>query len=190
MATSLQLSAVQGLNCQNRTGGVKELYIIPTSDVESITLGTTEHDITNIVFVTAGNGFGKINFKRGEAEVTESMEQENEVVVNFAVPNPTAAQRKQLNDIRKNCESYVVARLYDSDILLFIGYDGVALDEAFSTFQSLESTSGRAKTDANLFNFNLVASQGEIVRVLTGISGASATTTDTIVAELLAATSV
>ena len=190
MPAGLLLAAVAGINCP-KTGGVKRLFTIKTSDVVSITLGS-DHDITNIVFLGAGNGFGEVNFKRGECQLTEAMEQQNEVIVNFAVPNPTKAQRKQLNDIRKACEQYMVAELYDDDRLLFVGYDAVAEAEGFAAFQSMDFDSGRAKTDANLMAFNMRAEQGELVRVLSGISGATvpATTKPAIIAELLAATSV
>ena len=190
MAANLSLAAVAGSNCP-RTAGVKELYTIPTADISSITLGT-DHDITNIVFDNAGVGFGKINFKRGECEVTEAMERSNQVEVNFAVANPTSTQRKELQAIKDSCEQYMVARLYDGDRLLFIGYDEEFGDEAFAAFMSAESTSGRAKADDNLFSFTMMAEQGEFLRVLSGISGATvpATTVPAIVAELVAATSV
>jgi hypothetical protein len=188
MAASLSLAAVAGTNCP-KTAGVKELYTIPTGAMVSVTLGS-DHDITNLVFENAGDGFGKLNFKRGECEVTESMEKSNEVSVNFAVANPTSTQRKELTLIKNACEQYMVARLYDGDRLLFIGYDAESLEEGFVSFGSFESTSGRAKSDDNLFSMTMTAEQGEPLRVLSGISGASATTVTAIVAELKAATSV
>ena len=118
------------------------------------------------------------------------MERSNEVNVNFAVANPTSTQRKELTAIRNACEQYMVARLYDQDTLLFIGYDEESLEEGFVAFSSFESTSGRAKTDDNLFSMTMKAEQGEPLRILSGISGASASTKAAIVAELLAATSV
>jgi len=188
MSANLQLLPVAGTNCP-KTAGVKELYTIKVEDLPTIALGT-DHDITNLVFASAGDGFGKINFKRGECEVTESMERSNEVNVNFAVANPTSTQRKELTEIRNACEQYMVARLYDQDTLLFIGYDEESLEEGFVAFASFESTSGRAKTDDNLFSMTMKAEQGEPLRILSGISGASASTPAAIVAELLAATSV
>ena len=190
MAANLSLAAVAGTNCP-KTGGVKELYVIKVADVTSFVLGS-DHDITNLVFTTVTEGFGKMNFKRGECEVTENMERSNEVKVNFAVANPTSTQRKELTAIKNSCEQYMVARLYDGDRLLFIGYDEESLEEGFLAFESFESTSGRAKTDDNLFSMTMAAEQGEPLRVLSGISGAStpATTVTAIVAELIAATSV
>ena len=191
MSASLSLTAVGGINC-NKRAGVKTLYIIKTADITSITAGTVAHDITNMVFAVVGNGFGKVSFKRGECEVTESMEQNNEVGIAFSVPNPNKEQRFQLEAIRKSCEMYAVARLYDDERLLFVGYDAVAEEEAFAKFNNLESTSGKATSDENLFTMNLMAEQGEMLRVLSGISGAStpATTVVAIEAELIAATSV
>ena len=189
MAASIGLSAVAGVNC-NKRAGVKTLYVIPTADVSSIVAGTTAHDITDITFASAGAGFGKVNFKRGECEVTESMEVTNEVAVAFSVPNPTKEQRFELEGIRKKCEMYAVARLYDDERLLFIGYDAVAEDEGFLKFNNLESTSGKATSDENLFTMNLMAEQGEMLRVLSELSGVSATTTTAIEAELIAATNV
>jgi len=191
MPANLSLQAVAGTNCP-KTAGVKELYTIKVEDLPTIELGS-DHDITNLVFANAGNGFGQINFKRGECEVTESMERSNEVNVNFSVANPTSTQRKELTAIKNACEQYMVARLYDDDRLLFIGYDEESLEEGFVSFASFESTSGRAKTDDNLFSMTMMADQGEPLRVLSGISGASpspATTTAEIIAELKAATSV
>ncbi len=190
MAANLILAAAGGTNCP-KTGGVKELYTIPVTDMNSITLGSN-HDITNMVFSSVGVGFGKLNFKRGECEVTESMERANDVQVNFAVPNPTALQRKELTAIKNSCEQYMVARLYDGDRLLFIGYDEESLDEGFVSFSSFESTSGRAKADDNLFSMTMSAEQGEPLRVLSGISGATspATTVTEIITELVDATSV
>ena len=188
MAASLSLAAVSGTNCP-KTAGVKELYTIPVGDMVSVTLGA-DHDITDLVFATAGDGFGRINFKRGECDVAEAMEKSNLVTVNFAVANPTSTQRKELTLIKNSCEQYMVARLYDSDRLLFIGYDAESLEEGFVSFASFESTSGRAKADDNLFSMTMTAEQGEPLRVLSGISGASATTVTAIVAELVAATSV
>lgn len=191
MSANLQLLPVAGTNCP-KTAGVKELYTIKVEDLPTILLGTN-HDITNLVFANAGDGFGKLNFKRGECEVTESMERSNEVNVNFAVANPDATQRKELTAIRNACEQYMVARLYDQDRLLFIGFDEESLEEGFVSFSSFESTSGRAKTDDNLFSMTMTADQGEPLRILSGISGASggaASTPTAIVAELLAATSV
>ena len=190
MSANLSLAAVAGTNCP-KTAGVKELYTIKLEDITSITLGS-DHDITDLVFASVGVGFGKINFKRGECEVTESMERSNEVSVNFAVANPTSTQRKSLTEIKNACEQYMVARLYDQDRLLFVGYDAESLDEGFAAFASFESTSGRAKTDDNLFSMTMTAEQGEPLRVLSGISGATipAITPTAIVAELLAATSV
>jgi len=186
MAASLFLNSVEGNNCP-KTSGVKQLFTIKTSDITSIALGS-DHDITNIVFAVAGAGFGQVNFKRGECEVTEAMERSNEVNVNFAVANPTSTQRKELTAIKNACEQYLVARLYDSDRILFIGYDAESLDEGFAAFKSFESTSGRAKTDDNLFSMTMMADQGEPLRVLSELSGASATTATAIIAELLAAT--
>jgi len=188
MAASLFLTSTAGTNCP-KTSGVKQLFTIKTSDISVITLGAN-HDITNIEFAVSGSGFGQVNFKRGECEVTESMEKSNEVNVNFAVPNPTAGQRKELTEIKNACEQYMVARMYDSDRLLFIGYDAESLDEGFAAFKSFESTSGRAKTDDNLFSMTMMADQGEPLRVLSGLSGVTATTATAIVAELLAATNV
>ena len=190
MAANLILATASGTNCP-KTGGVKELYTIPVADMKSVTLGSN-HDITNMEFNSAGVGFGKLNFKRGECEVTESMERANDVQVNFAVPNPTALQRKELTAIKNSCEQYMVARLYDGDRLLFIGYDEESLDEGFVSFSSFESTSGRAKADDNLFSMTMSAEQGEPLRVLSGISGATspATTVTEIITELVDATSV
>ena len=137
MSANLSLAAVAGTNCP-KTAGVKELYTIKVEDMVSVSLGT-DHDITNLVFAGAGDGFGKLNFKRGECEVTESMERSNEVSVNFAVANPTSTQRKELTAIRNACEQYMVARLYDGDRLLFVGYDAESLDEGFAAFSSFES---------------------------------------------------
>lgn len=191
MAASLALAAVSGTNCTKRAG-VKAIYIIPTADMVSISAGTSAHDIDDMVFAGVGNGFGRVNFKRGECEVTESMEQNNEVSVIFSVPNPNAAQRFELEAIRTSCETYAVAELYDDERLLFIGYDAVAEEEAFLSFNSLESTSGKAVTDENLFTMTLTAEQGEMLRVLSGIASATvpATTKTAILAELIAATSV
>jgi hypothetical protein len=179
-----------GANCP-KTGGIKAIYLSPASHIESITAGSS-HDITNIVFDTSGIGFGAIEFKRGEAELTESSENTNEVVINIALPNPNAAQRKQLNDIKKVCEMQAVVELYDDQRLLYVGWDVEAEFEAFLKYQSHEFTSGRAKSDANLFQLNLMAEHSEPLRVLSGISGATvpATTKAAIIAELLAATSV
>lgn len=190
MPANLSLTATAGINCP-KTAGVKELFIIPTGDVESITLGSN-HDITDIVFDTVGTGFGKINFKRGECEVTEAFERMNEVSVVFSLPNPTALQRKELQAIKGSCELYAVARLYDRDELLFIGYDAIAQEEGFLTNSTSASTTGKLKTDDNFTTPTLVAEQGEYIRVLSGISGATvpATTTPAMVAELIAATSV
>lgn len=190
MAASLALAKGANLNCP-QTAGVKELYTIPIADVESLTASNSVHSITNIVFVTGGNGFGKIEFKRGECELTQTFEQQNEVVVNFAVPNPSADQLFQLEAIRKSCEQYMVARTYD-DKFIFVGWDAISGDEAFARFQTAETTTGRAKTDANLTSFSMMAEQAELCRILTGISGATtpATTASAIAAELIAATSV
>lgn len=185
MPANLSLTGT-GLDCP-KIAGIKKLFIIPTADISLITLGT-DHDITNIEFATSGNGFGALDFKRGEAELTETFERMNEVTVNFALPNPTAAQRKQLQSIKDTCEMYVVAQLYDRNELLFAGYDAVSQEEGFLTHQTAEGTTGRAKDDDPLTSVTLVAEQGEYVRVLSEISGATATTTAEIVAELLAAT--
>ena len=189
MAAALSLIATSGVNCP-RTGGVKSIRIIPTSGITEIVASATKHSITDLTFATAGAGFGVLNFKRGEAELTESMEQSNEVIINFAVPNPTAEQRFDLEKIRKNCESYLVVELYDKETLLFVGWDKLAEEEAFASFQSLESTSGRAKTDANLFAFNLRAEHSEILRTLSELSSVSATTKTAIFAELDSPTNV
>lgn len=191
MPANLSLEVVAGTNCP-KTAGVKELYTIKVEDLPTITLGT-DHDITNLVFAVAGNGFGKINFKRGECEVTEAMERSNAVKVIFSVANPTKTQRKELTEIRNACEQYMVARLYDDNRMLFVGYDEESLEEGFVAFESFASTSGKLKTDDNLFAMTMAAEQGEPLRILSGISGASggaASTPAAIVAELLAATSV
>jgi len=188
MPANLSLAAVAGTNCP-KTAGVKELYTIPVGDINSITLGST-HDITNIVFKVAGDGFGKINFKRGECEVTEAMERSNAVKVIFSVANPTKEQRKSLTAIKNSCEQYMVARLYDQDTLLFVGYDEESLDEGFVAFESFASTSGKLKTDDNLFAMTMAAEQGEPLRVVSALTGATATTTTQIVTELVNATTV
>ena len=190
MAATLALASVSGLNCP-KVGGVKALYVIPASDISSLTFGS-DHDVTDIVFGSVGVGFGKIEFKRGECEVTESMERSNQVNVTFAVPNPTSTQRKEMEAIRNNCELNVVAELYDSERFLYIGNDNVYQEEAFARVTTTESTSGKAKEDDNLFAVTMSAEQGEYLRVLSGISGATtpATTAAQIRAELIAATSV
>ncbi len=189
MAAALSLIATSGVNCP-RTGGVKSLRIIPTSGITEIVASATKHSITDLTFATAGAGFGVINFKRGEAELTESMEQFNEVIINFAVPNPTAEQRFDLEKIKKNCESYLVVELYDKETLLFVGWDKIAEEEAFASFKNLESTSGRAKTDSNLFAFNLRAEHSEILRTLSELTSVTATTKTAIFAELDSPTNV
>lgn len=189
MPANLSLTGT-GLDCP-KIAGIKKLFIIPTADISLITLGA-DHDITNIVFETAGEGFGTIDFKRGEAEVTETFERMNEVTVNFALPNPTSTQRLALQKIKDTCEMYAVAQLYDRNELLFIGYDAVSEEEGFLTHQTAEGTTGRAKDDDNYTSVTLVAQQGEYVRVLSEISGTTpaSETTAEIVAELLAATNV
>ena len=186
---SIALTAVAGVNC-NKRAGVKALYLIKTSEITDIVCGTTSHDITDITFGSVGVGFGKINFKRGECEVTESGERSNTATVNFAVPNPNAAQRFELEAISKQCELYAVAELYDNERLLFVGYDSIGEDESFLSYTSNESTSGKAQEDDNLFSMVLTATQSEILRVVTGLSGVSATTKTAIIAELVAATNV
>lgn len=188
MAANLKLDTVSGLNCP-RIVSVKELYTIKTSDIASITLGS-DHNITDIAFAVSSAGFGRVYFKRGECEITESMEQMNEVNVIFSVSSPTSTQRKELQAIKNACEQYFVARLYDRDELLFIGYDAVVGEEGFVKFSTAEGTSGKAKTDDALYTFTMMAEQGELVRVLSGLSTVSATTTTAIVTELLAATNV
>jgi hypothetical protein len=61
MAASLSLAAVAGTNCP-KTAGVKELYTIPVGDMLSVTLGS-DHDITDLVFANAGDGFGRTKFQ-------------------------------------------------------------------------------------------------------------------------------
>ena len=189
MAANLALTKAAGVNCP-KTGGVKRLFAIKTDDINTITLGTMAHDVTDLLFATSGKGFGELGFKRGECELTESMERSNTVEVNFSIPNPNAAQRFQLEQIRNACEQYYVAELYDDERLLFIGYDGTYQEEAFVSFTSAESTSGRAKDDDNLFSMTMTAEQGEFLRVLSGLSSVSATTNAAIIAELIAATNV
>lgn len=190
MPAGLLLATATGLNCP-KIASVKELYTIKTSDIDSITLGS-DHDITNIVFGTAGNGFGKVVFKRGECEMTETASQMNEVNVIFSVPSPTNTQRKQLQAIKDACEQYMVVRLYDGDRFLFVGYDAVVGEEGFVRFNTAASSTGKAKGDAALMTFTMTAEQVELVRGLSGISGATvpATTAVAIAAELIAATSV
>jgi hypothetical protein len=190
MPANLSLTGT-GFNCP-KIAGVKKIWFIPTADIKLITLGTTAHDITDLEFVTSGNGFGEIAFKRGEAELTQTYERMNEVVVNFAVPNPTKEQLFSLQKIKDTCEMYAVVQTYDRDELFFVGYDKVATDEGFLTHQTAAATTGRAKADDNLTSVSLIAEQGEYVRVLSGISGTTppSTTTAAIIAELLAATNV
>jgi hypothetical protein len=187
---SLPLSKQANVNC-NRIGGIKSIFLTTTSTINGITLGSN-HDITNLVFATAGTGFAQVNFKMGEAELTESAEMMNTVSLNFAIPNPDATRRKELQVIKDACEMYAVVELYDGNELLFVGYDKIVENEGFLKHGTTESTSGRGKTDANLFSATLTAEQGEYVRVLSGISGATvpATTKTAIIAELLVPTSV
>lgn len=184
---TLPLTKDTALNCK-RIAGVKELYLIKTSGIATMVAGTTAHDITDITFANSGEGFGKIEFKRNECEVTENKELMNEVEVNFAIPNPSASARKQLQDIDDACEMIAVARLYDKDTLLVIGYDAKAGFEAFLHQETTESTSGRAKDDENLFSMTLRAEHQEYLRVLSEVDGE--TTVAGIVAELLAGTNV
>lgn len=186
MAASLALAKGANLNCP-QTAGVKELYVIPVEDVATIVASPTSHAITNIVFETAGDGFGKIEFKRGECEITQAFENQNEVVVNFAVANPSADQLFQIEKIRKKCEMYLVARTYD-DKFLFVGYDAIGAQESFARYQTGEAGTGRAKTDANLTSISLMAEQSEFCRIITELSGVTATTAVAIAAELVAAT--
>jgi len=186
---SLPLTKATGLNCK-KIGGVKALYAIKTSGISSMVAGATDHDITNIVFVNSGDGFGKVEFKRNQCEITETAELMNSVNVIFSVPNPDAVQRGQLQAIKDSCESILVAELYDDERLLVVGWDAKAGFEAFASHDTTESTSGVAKDDENLFTMTLMAEHQEYLRVLTEISGASATTVPAILAELIAATSV
>ena len=186
---SLPLAKAAGLNCK-KIGGVKALYAIKSEGISSMVAGTTAHDITDIVFASVGEGFGKVEFKRNQCEVTESMELMNSVNVIFSVPNPNAAQRFQLQAIKDACEQILVAELYDDNRLLVIGWDAKAGFEAFAHQDTTESTSGVAKDDENLFTMTLMAEHQEYLRVLTEISGATATTVPAILAELIAATSV
>lgn len=185
---TLPLAKVSGLNC-NKISGVKSVYLIKTSGIDAFTLGT-DHDITDLVFENAGQGFGQVHFKLNEAELTENAEMMNTVELNIAVPNPTKAQRKELQAIKDSCEMYAVVELYDGADLLFVGYDAIVGEEGFLKHGTTESTSGRAKDDENMFSMTLTAEQGEFLRVLSGISGASATTKTEIIAELLDPTSV
>ncbi len=185
---SLPLTKATNLNC-NQIAGVKRIWAATTDVITSVTLGT-DHDITNLVFATAGTGFGQVNFKMGEAELTENAEMMNTVEVNIAVPFPEAAQRKELQAIKDSCEMYAVVELYKTDELYFVGFDAIVEEEGFLKHGTTEATSGRAKDDDNLFSMTLTAQQGEFVRVLSEISGATATTKAEIIAELLDPTSV
>ncbi len=73
-----------------------------------------------------------------------------------------------------------------------VGYDAVVGEEGFVRFNTAASSTGKAKGDAALMTFTMTAEQVELVRGLSGISGATvpATTAVAIAAELIAATSV
>jgi hypothetical protein len=187
---SLPLSKQANVNCY-RIGGIKRIWLTTTSTINGITLGT-DHNITNLVFAAAGVGFAQVNFKMGEAELKESAEMMNNIELTFSVPNPDKTRRKELQAIKDACEMYAVVELFDGDELLFVGYDKIVESEGFLKHGTTQSTSGKVKTDANLFTATLKAEQGEYLRVLTGVSGATvpAATKTAIIAELLVPTSV
>jgi len=180
-----------------KSGGIRRAWFCEVSDIAAIV--AADSAVTDLTFASAGTGFEQIEFKRNEAEYTENGDDPrvNTVELSISLPNPTGAQRALLEELKSTCKMYAVVELYNEESaitgdnrLMFIGYDTKAKDSAFLTYSGHEATSGRARTDDSMLSLTFTAEQAHLVYELTGLSGASATTLDDIVTELVDATNV
>lgn len=179
--------------CGGAIGGVVEFYAVNTSAISSIT--TSGLAVTNIVFASAGVGFEKFvgtvktnNFKESMTR-GDSGADINVCSIQFNTGALSAADLAIMNTVRLECKQYWVVRVPDGTFYL-VGYDPDLGSEAYVQFKSMEHDTGSARTDSHLYTWMFEAEQMTPCYLITGISGASATTAAQIAAELVAATSV
>ena len=157
------------------------MFVCDADDLSSFVFAAdaTNHDITDLVFNTAGGHtpvhFKEINFKKGEAryEVNQSRDEgtgvdtaQMSVFVN--VPAPDSEQLAALEALRNTCELVVVVQEFGTNTFMrVLGAD----QSEFGTmeFMALNGGSGAVRTDANTYELQLMGEQTEAPYILESV---------------------
>lgn len=155
---SFALSGI-ALPCKNNLGGLKEVYIIKSGDVTSVTLNTEESQIASL---TLGDGakFKTYKFRKGTASMT-STASSDEAIGNFSVSTELSLQfskmetSKRLEIMALCLEDVAVVALDWNGKYWYLGYD-FPVSATAATAQS-----GTASGDLNGYNVTLTDTSAE-----------------------------
>lgn len=168
---SFALSGI-ALSCKDNMGGIKEVYITKSSDVEGVTLNTEKTQIASIT-MAEGSKFKTYKFRKGTANMT-STAASDEAIGNFSVTTELALQFSKMEtskrlEIMALCLEDVVAVALDfNGKYWYLGYD-FPVSATAATAQT-----GTASTDLNGYNVTLSDTSAEFpfeipADVMTGI---------------------
>ncbi len=156
---------------ENRSGGIKRVYISNASQITSFTPGATEHEYTAVVMDGTAQWF-RYDFEKREAEYTWEDNNENgssEIThtVNLFLPKMEKTKATELEALRQSCDVVVIYQDFNNQAFV-VGWDQFLEDEA-ALRPLVNGTSGRALTDANRYDLTMGGTSRELAREFNGI---------------------
>ena len=155
---SFTLSGI-ALPCKDNMGGIKEVYITRSVDVEGVTLNTDGSQIETITLAESAK-FKTYRFRKGTANMTSSATSD-EAIGNFSVTTELALQFSKMEtskrlEIMAMCLEDVVVIVSDfNGKYWYLGYD-FPVSATSATAQT-----GTAATDLNGYNVTLSDTSAE-----------------------------
>lgn len=149
---SFALSGI-ALPCKDNMGGIKEVYIVKSNDIKTVTLNTERSQIATIETVDEAK-FKTYKFRKGTASMTSNASSD-EQIGNFSVTTELSLQfskmetSKRLEIMALCLEDVVVIVLDWNGKYWYLGYDFPV------TANTATATTGTAATDLNGYNITL-----------------------------------
>lgn len=164
---SFALSGI-AMGCKDNLGGIKEVYIIKSGDVETIKLNTEESQISDIGLTETAK-FKTYKFRKGTASMT-STASSDEAIGNFSVTTELQLQfskmetSKRLEIMALCLEDVAVIVLDWNGKYWYLGYDFPVSATAAT------GVTGTAATDLNGYTITLSDTSAEFPFEIAGAS--------------------
>lgn len=167
----MAITAGLTLACEERSGGVKAIYLANQEDVTSFPLAGTAYDSP---VMAVGKIFYKFEFEQDTAEIRENVVRENGSTsatheLEFFVPKMSQANRDAIQEIIDQSTCGIIAIVEDANGTSWVlGYS-----ENFTVDRPLKlsddtATSGKLLTDLNGDTVTLASNDNEKMRTFTG----------------------
>ena len=149
------------LDCTNH-GGIKEIGIIPTEEVLTVTpttSGSVVDEVTAVTFVE-GKKFKKYAFRKGNANFVSNLEKDEASNTSGIKTDVTLQLNHMSNQLRREMTQLVGGAFYvvvkdNNDKNWFIGFD------SYASATTGSGQTGAARTEGNFYSIVLSAETNE-----------------------------